>query len=219
MEKLAASVAEALPGCRTMDAKAWGWELGRWTARSSIVIVLSSISASGVAKAWPTKSARQTLPLTCTQESFGSRWKLNHYADVVRHRSSGSWTYGLSSSLHWWRSTNMHDMNRSASELMCLIAWIARFRWIAPIFKAERRSGQDLNFGSVSHPTWLQTQKFNTIRDEGRKLFSRQRPGADDIWGSGPRGMTYRRIWKAWQTDETYKKKSNIFFTYRWHWG
>jgi hypothetical protein len=59
MEKLAAaSVAEALSGCRTVDAKTWGWELGRWTARSSMVIVLSSISASGAAKAWLMKSAR-----------------------------------------------------------------------------------------------------------------------------------------------------------------
>jgi hypothetical protein len=176
------------------------------------VIVLSSISASGAAKAWPMKSARQTLPLTCTQESFGSRWQLNHYANVIRHRSSGPWTCGLSSSLHWWRSTNLQDMNRSASELMCLIALIARFRWIAPIFKAERRSGQDLNFGSVSHPTRLRTQKFNTTRDEGRKLFSRQRPGADNIRGSGLRGMTYEWIWKARRMDEIYKtNKSNSF--------
>jgi hypothetical protein len=51
------------------------------------VIVLSSISASRAAKAWPMKSVRQTLPLTCT--SFDSRWQLNHYADIVRHRSSG----------------------------------------------------------------------------------------------------------------------------------
>jgi hypothetical protein len=95
MDKLAAaSVAEAPPGCRAVDAKTWGWELGRWTARSSMVIVLSSISASRAGKAWPMKSARQTLPLTCTQEYFGSRWQLNHYvdvvyADIVRHRSSG----------------------------------------------------------------------------------------------------------------------------------
>jgi hypothetical protein len=54
-----------------------------------MVIVMSSISAPGATKAWPMKSARQTLSLTCTQESFGSRWQLNHYADVVRHRSSG----------------------------------------------------------------------------------------------------------------------------------
>jgi hypothetical protein len=82
MEKLAASVAEAPPGCRTVDAKAWGWELGRWTARSSMVIVVSLISASGAAKAWPMKNARQTLSLTCTQ------------ADDIRGSGPRGMTYG-----------------------------------------------------------------------------------------------------------------------------